>query len=884
MDRRQFIASSLSALAATGLKPGNATQLNEPSHPFHARQSDYHCDLLVVGASSAGTAAALTAGRLGLNTILVMRSPRELGGLETNGLNPDSDLLIRCIGGFSMELDVLGRVSTGLQIEDTKFVAPPHTVFRYILREFQRLSTVTIIADYFPDSVEKEGTRVSAVHFRHRKELNRTLRIFPEITIDAEIEGDVTFLAGASTTLKREGRISSDDPTQNCEAFAGELYTPGRGSLAGGDPLPQSSFKADAVPRTMGWSAIIVLEKHGTRSPENPWLLTLPPAGYKSEDYQWMRGIGGVKLGDNHYRCSMDEFSSLIEGWMLPDGRHVLESMNIADREFIERKHLARVLGALYHGQHVLGKTEWGLSSESFREGLPPKYTLADFGTSTRTGNAPLPSLIYMREGRRLVNEHVFGGKFMEDQGTAARYQKNYWHPRSFYFNAMNIDIHGVTNRFVEGSGPEGMQVPRFVNPKFGVCCIPFDVCIPRQSEATQLLVASAGAYTHEAYSAFPRMEPGRFQIGDACARAAFVALDDNVPPHEVNIEKVQLLGLYHSGHSIVYFDDALPGTETHVIDQMSGARGVPLYHSQGNWISEVEFTNRQALTCLENFFLVYSEQPLDKKQFATITRRLRDNPDERAKWGTLLPTISAIMNFHAGESFESLSGRWYSRGYLSHADSLSAETSLSFSQFKGLLFNIAYSMDYPGGAIPVETSKVFLCDSFNREDGSIIAPELGPRYLSSDNWLIQNALATPESTTADSFLWIPVNAENFIAECDIFLEQTQTSAFGGIGFKLDSAESYVRFALRTNKFNVIAAFENVREDSISVLSKKVLSTMLRGFTLRTTKSGHTWQCALRRESIFHLTLPNFSRCTHIGLFNGAGTANNFDNFRIFNN
>ena len=263
--------------------------------------------------------------------------------------------------------------------------------------------------------------------------------------------------------------------------------------------------------------------------------------------------VGGVALGDRHYRCSMDRWSSYIEGWKMPDGRHVLQSMNIRDREANERKHFARTLGVLYYAQHELGRTEWGLSSKSFREGVPAKYTLADFGTSTRAGDAPLPSLIYMREGRRMVNDHVFGGKFMEDQGTDDLYQKDYWHPRTFYFNGMNIDIHGVTDRFVEGSGPEGAQVPRLINPNFGVCCIPFDVCIPRTEEATGLLVASAGAYTHQAYSAFPRMEPGRFQIGESCGIAAYIARNDGLPLHEPDIEKVQLYGLTRTLENTFY-------------------------------------------------------------------------------------------------------------------------------------------------------------------------------------------------------------------------------------------------------------------------------------------------------------------------------------------
>ncbi|HQO37052.1 MAG TPA: FAD-dependent oxidoreductase, partial [bacterium] len=561
------------------------------------------------------------------------------------------------------------------------------------------------------------------------------------------------------------------------------------------------------------------------RSPDNPWLLTLPPAGYDPGTYQWMRGVGGVPLADNHYRFSSDQWYSYIEGWRMPNGKHVLESMNIADREENERKHIARTLGALYYGQHVLGRTEWGLSTKTLHEGFPAKYTLADFGTSTRMGDMPLPSLLYMREGRRMVNDHVFGGKFVENQGTDAYCQKTYWHPRSFYFNAMNIDIHGVTNRFVEGSGPEGMQIPRFLKEGFGVCCIPFDVCIPRPSEATGLLVASAGAYTHQAYSAFPRMEPGRFQIGAGCAMAAHIALRDGISPHETDVEKVQMLGLIDSGHSIVFFDDAMPGTENHVIDQMLGARGVPLQNAQGIWISETAFTNAQLLECLENFCLKYTENPVKRGRFDPLTRILRKNPDKRADWGTALPILATLTGFDELGDFNAIVKRSSNAGYLKCEKNPTARTALHFSIFKKLLFNLVFSKKSPQGPYPAEGISPVVRDTFNRKDGPVKKPEIGPDYIASSPWEVKGGLAVPAQTEVDSFLWATCKSKEFNATCDVFLEQTQTESTAGLAFRQDSADAYVRFVVRTDRFDVLALLEHVTGDSLEILAKKRLET-----------------------------------------------------------
>jgi len=379
-----------------------------------------------VGGSSAGTAAAITAARLGIPTIWVLRAPRDIGGLSTNGVNPDSDLPMRQLGGLALDYDVVARFTTGFGRHGSNngegYFAPFHVFFAETRRQVEALPSLTVLAGLYPMAVAK-------------------------------------------------------------------------------DP-------ADTAAATMAWN-------------------------------------GSVTLDATHRRWSMEHFLSNVEGWRMPDGRHVLESLDVRDREANEKAHLARVVRGLWHLQHVKKEYRYGLSARDFREGLPAKYTLAAFGTATNAGDAPLPGLIYMREGRRLVNDHVFGGRLIEDDGSGRFVQKRHWHLRAAYFKAMLVDIHGVHRERVPGSGPEAMQLLRLAGVHdFGAPCIPFDVFVPRPAEATGFLVASAGAYTHQAYAAFPRMETGRLLQGHACAVAVHHALADGVLPHAVDVRKVQLTGL----------------------------------------------------------------------------------------------------------------------------------------------------------------------------------------------------------------------------------------------------------------------------------------------------------------------------------------------------
>ena len=79
---------------------------------------------------------------------------------------------------------------------------------------------------------------------------------------------------------------------------------------------------------------------------------------------------------------------------------------------------------------------------------------------------------------------------------------------------------------------------------------------------AGDLLIANAGAYTHEAYAAFPRMEPGRILQGHACAALAYHAIKDKTSVHQASIEKAQLTLLREHGQSIVYQPDSISGAD----------------------------------------------------------------------------------------------------------------------------------------------------------------------------------------------------------------------------------------------------------------------------------------------------------------------------------
>ena len=884
----------------------------EEPHPFVAARDAYATRLLVVGGSSAGTAAAITAGRLGMPTIWVVRAPRDIGGLSTNAINPDSDLPMRYLGGLALEYDVVARFTTGFgrhgRNNGEGYFAPFHVFFAETRRQAESLPSLAVLADLHPVAVDKDpGTRrVRSVTFGHRRDPERRVVIEAEVVIDAEIEGDVAFLAGATTTLRREARVSSEDPTRDQESYAGRIFTLEKpiGSLlvAGGPEVEGTTHEADDAPATMGWNGSVTLEDFGTGTPESPWVLVREPTGYDPAEFAWWeQGVYGVTLDATHRRWNIDHFLSTVEGWRMPDGRHVLESLDVRDREANEKAHLAHVIRGLWHLQHVKKEYRYGLSSRDFREGLPAKYTLADFGTATHAGDAPLPGLIYMREGRRMVNDHVFGGKLIEDDGSGRFVQKRHWHHRAAYFNAMLVDIHGVHRERVAGSGPEGMQLLRLAGfHDFGAPCIPFDVFVPRPAEVTGLLVASAGAYTHQAYAAFPRMETGRLLQGHACAVAMHHALADGVLPHEVDVRKVQLTGLERHGQSLVYFDDAIAGTRSHVVEQMLGCRGVPRRNDQGVFQDESGLTVAEAEHDLAALFRDFTEDPAPAGALAASLDVVRGtSADGRVSRGRLIRALSLAAGIEPaagrstadpplfsdvphGHPLAPLLAAWSARGWIAAdaAERFEADAAMPFAEFRRHAFNVLFGALATGGPMAVDYRPWIVRDAFNRPDGPAQRLHSGQASILAEPWHVEGGLLRPVREKGTSYHLVDVGTADVDISADVFLEQTRNDAAAGIVLRGDGTASMERFLLQAKgpavevRIDRISAGERVDE------VREIVPTLRRAFSLRAVARGDRIDYLLDGRLVRSLERGT-RRGTVVGLVNGGDERSRFDNLEV---
>ena len=111
-SRRSFLARSASlaaaSLAATGVSRGRAAPA--PTTSRAARTRELAADLVIIGGSLGGCAAALAAARRGLRVIMTEETDWIGGQLTSQAVPPDENALIETVGGTRSYLELRQRI------------------------------------------------------------------------------------------------------------------------------------------------------------------------------------------------------------------------------------------------------------------------------------------------------------------------------------------------------------------------------------------------------------------------------------------------------------------------------------------------------------------------------------------------------------------------------------------------------------------------------------------------------------------------------------------------------------------------------------------------------------------------------------------------------
>lgn len=504
------------------------------------------CDVLVVGANSAGFASAVVAARYGLRVVLTEET-RRIGGMAANGLGISDIRRGEDASGIFEEFRANVRAiygkGDGLQYEPR--VA--QQAFKQIM--WSAPPTLTVCREVRPVRVIRKQSRVTEVIAEDLRS-GRKLRFEPQIVVDATECGDVAAAAGAAFRVGREARSAR-------ETHAGYIFYD-RGT---DQALPGSTGKADR--RIQAYAYLMTVKDYGLGTDHT----IAPPNGYDPTKYNhalkwassWATSSGVLP---NH----KFEVNQHPHGSDLQEVNYRYPTATPEERRKIEQQYRDHALGYLYYLQTVEGKRNIGLSEDDYRD------------------NDGWPTLLYIREARRFV------GDVMIDESDI-QHAREYARPNAIGIGDYAMDSHAA-ERKTNWATPDMGEGEYYMPQRTPWHQVPFSIMIPQGLD--NLFVPTAVSATHVAYSTY-RMEPVRMHFGAAAGVAATICVRYGTTTRDAPVRLIQAellksrggtagdlakLGVGAAGPSdhptfLYLFADVRPGNPFFAPIQWLGARGL---------------------------------------------------------------------------------------------------------------------------------------------------------------------------------------------------------------------------------------------------------------------------------------------------------------------
>ncbi len=494
--------------------------------PFTPRQAD----IVVLGATPGGIAAAVAAARLGQSVSLI-EYHRHIGGMAASGLGKSDIEHRELIGGLFREFTerVLatyvarhGADSDNVRLCDDGYYYEPSVAEAVFERMVGEQPGIGLHRGARLTDVACSDAAVTAITVVDRCS-GRPTTIHGRQFIDATYEGDLFAAAGAAFRLGREARDEFNEP------HAGVVYY----DYQDGRFLPGTTGAADA--RLPAYTYRLCL----TTDPANAHPLTEPPPSYDRSEYVGyfddlaagrLSGPKTLKPGRGYNPAHFDTLMRALSvteipnrktdvninprplGFPFPEENRGYIEGDDATRHRIRRRHRDLSLGLLWFLQHD--------------EQVPAEHRRIANGyhlpRDEFTDNGHFPFQLYVREGRRLVGEYTLTE---HDMTTGSRR-----HQDSIAVGEFPIDSFPCRKR-----RPTDTQVLEGYLGMLDALTrpyeIPYRIMIPVEVE--NLIVPIAASTTHVAYSSI-RMEPTWMALGQAAGTAAHLTLRRNVTPRRV--------------------------------------------------------------------------------------------------------------------------------------------------------------------------------------------------------------------------------------------------------------------------------------------------------------------------------------------------------------
>lgn len=564
-----------------------------------AKAETIQTDLLIVGGTESGWAAAIQAARMGVKSITVVHDGEWLGGQYTeqglvcvdenkgNGLvgwGPAWHPMKRSFHRFGLFKELMDRIEA---FNTVKYGSPmpgkpmhgPSTfrpaeaekIFREMLQPYIASGQVTLRLSYVPIAAMKspEGGRVTGMKFKGLQKPEDDLSVTARLTIDASDWGDVVQLSGTAFEV-------GPDPRSRY-----------------GEPSAQEDVSANP-PNEMNpitWTLIVEQGQGQTPIPlpphydERRYFRATPFGKKEGAALKWDRQTkgGGIppwpakdKLASR--QASILTMRRIVEGGASKDGttsalicyshgqdyplerlpRHVADALEATEtgaamknivlmsreqRQIVFEDVKAQSLGLLYHLQTFV------------HERAPDKansflgYRLSgEFGTPDQ-----LPPKPYIREGLRLkalymMREQDSLNTDGKDKESAREAFAKVMYPDGLFCWQFHYDFHDTGRAYLKSEGDAGPWT-HYEKPGRGVHNLSDRSVFPLRSFIPEKMDGLIGAQGNLGFSSIVssavRLHDHRVHIGQAAAAMAALCLQHEYQPralvgNRARVEEVQ--------------------------------------------------------------------------------------------------------------------------------------------------------------------------------------------------------------------------------------------------------------------------------------------------------------------------------------------------------
>lgn len=541
------------------------------------------CDLVVIGGTPGGIAAAIRAAREGLQ-VLLTHYHEHLGGLLSSGLGAlDTQYggkRAPILGEFCERLidhyrDTYGADSKEFKIcfhrghsksweiekeRGGEFVEnvdegevaslPNGNGYYYGRMRFEAKVAESIVDEMvdaeerievrkncYPVAVDRVDRCLTAVYLKSFGESER-LRVEAGAFIDASYEGDLMAVAGAPYRIGRESR------TEFNEMHAGRIFTALHfaENWTMGYPREAVEGKLNLEPYQVISQQVLAgstgegdekIQAYNFRvnlcaDPKNQ-VMPEKPDDYRPEDYLALKerwGVGMVLPNDKR-------------GWNaanLPGGAYDYPDGDWETRNEIARRHKDHAIGMLYFLQH----------DETVPAPLREQFKQLGLAADEFQDNGNFPYEMYVREGRRLE------GRFMlkeSDCTLAPGLGRAPVFADSIAIGEWTMDSHSVSFEKMFCGRHEGkVLLTEMTRPSQ----IPYRTILPPNID--NLLVPVCLSATHIAWGTV-RLEPTWMHICESAAHAVALARAEGILPADVDTDRLQRR-LVRNGVMVSFFNE----------------------------------------------------------------------------------------------------------------------------------------------------------------------------------------------------------------------------------------------------------------------------------------------------------------------------------------